>query len=254
MLGGCGTASSTSSSASAPILSLSHVGNDSTSTFEIPTTGTTVARWAYNCGHIFGHFKADLLDAAGDSSQIASNTGRKATGSKDLSQTVGPGYHIAVDSTCRWRILVGPDAPRRPLAYPAPLYVTPTPIPPTATPAPTDTPIPTDAPTPPWYPQGYQLYFKDPSIAWKWDNSVSKCQDAYSVQGEYCWGMRVVTENGCQSSIYAEVNILQGQTVIDYSNDTLAALAPGQVGELAFKAFENTSSELQAQLNQINCY
>jgi hypothetical protein len=106
----------------------------------------------------------------------------------------------------------------------------------------------------PWYPKGYNVYDGDPTIAYEWDNRISKCQDNYGVSGEYCWGMKVIAQQGCQSSIYAEISILQGQTAIDYSNDTLAGLEPGQVGELAFQAFENTSGALTGQLKKISCY
>ena len=106
----------------------------------------------------------------------------------------------------------------------------------------------------PWYPKGYNEWPDDPTIAVEWDNHVSGCQDAYSISGEYCWGMRIISQNGCSSSIYAEISILQGQTVIDYSNDTLPGLDPHQVGELAFQAFENSSGNLQGQLKEIDCY
>lgn len=105
----------------------------------------------------------------------------------------------------------------------------------------------------PWYPKGYHPY-GDGTIAFQWDNKISKCQDAYSVSGEYCWGMRIITQRGCPSSVYASISILQGQAAIDFSNDTLAGLDPGQVGELAFQAFENTSSQLTGQLKEIDCY
>lgn len=111
----------------------------------------------------------------------------------------------------------------------------------------------TAADSKPWYPKGYNPY-GDGTIAFEWDNHISKCQDAYGVPGEVCWGMKVITQNGCSSSLYAEISILQGQTAIDYSNDTLGGLEPGQVGELAFRAFENTTSQLTGDLKEIDCY
>ncbi len=114
--------------------------------------------------------------------------------------------------------------------------------------------IVSEAANKPWYPQGYAPYGGDSSIAVKWDNNISKCQDQYGVGGEYCWGMFIISRDGCPSSIYAEISILQGNAVIDYSNDVLSGLDPGQVGELAFKAYENTSGQLTGQLKQVNCY
>jgi hypothetical protein len=106
----------------------------------------------------------------------------------------------------------------------------------------------------PWYPKGWSPAPNDSTIAYTWDNNVQKCQDPYGTDGEYCWGIKVMTQSGCPGSVYADLNILQGSTVIDYSNDTLASLEPGQVGELGFKAFENTSGQLQGQLKEIDCY
>ena len=105
----------------------------------------------------------------------------------------------------------------------------------------------------PWYPKGYNPYGNG-MIAFQWDNHISKCQDAYGVPGEVCWGMKVITQNGCPSSVYAQISILQGHTAIDYSNDTLGGLEPGQVGELAFQAFESTTSQLTGDLKEIDCY
>ena len=114
--------------------------------------------------------------------------------------------------------------------------------------------IVSEAANKPWYPQGYEPFSGDPTIAVKWDNSISKCQDQYSINGEYCWGLLIIAQNGCPSSIYAEISILQGGAVIDYSNDVLSGLEPGQVGELAFTAYENTSGQLTGELKQVNCY
>jgi hypothetical protein len=106
----------------------------------------------------------------------------------------------------------------------------------------------------PWYPQGYYPAPGEESIAWRWDDNVTGCRDGYSIEGEYCWGMRVIARDGCPSSLYASINIIQGSTVIDFSNDTLNGLEPGQTGELAFKAFENTTATLSGHLKEINCY
>lgn len=104
----------------------------------------------------------------------------------------------------------------------------------------------------PWYPAGYSEF--DDNVAFKWDNNVPKCNQDNSLDGSYCWGMLILTRHGCPSSLYAEINITQGSTVIDFSNDTLGSLSSGEVGELGFQAYENTSGTLEGQLKTVDCY
>jgi hypothetical protein len=104
----------------------------------------------------------------------------------------------------------------------------------------------------PWYPAGYSQF--NANIAFKWDNNVSKCDQNDAIDGSYCWDMLVITRHGCSSTLYAELNIMEGSTVLDFSNDTLGTLAPGQVGELGFQAYENTSGTLEGQLKTVDCY
>jgi hypothetical protein len=103
----------------------------------------------------------------------------------------------------------------------------------------------------PWYPLDYSPSPNDDSVAYRWDNDIGKCQsESYG----YCWGMHVLTRDGCPSSLYAEISILSGDTVISYANDTLSGLQPGDEGELAFVSYESGYGQLQGRLTEINCY
>lgn len=65
--------------------------------------------------------------------------------------------------------------------------------------------------------------------------------------------MRVISRDGCPSSLYAEINVLSGDTVIGYANDTVGSLDPGDVAELAFQSFEDGYGTLSGRLKEINC-
>ena len=99
----------------------------------------------------------------------------------------------------------------------------------------------------PWYPRGFTGY--GDGLAWEWiDNNDCGYSDGY------CWGIWLVSRDGCPSGVYAEVNIKSGGVVIDYSNDSLGSLAANDVAKLDFVAFEDGYGTLTAQITDINCY
>jgi len=74
----------------------------------------------------------------------------------------------------------------------------------------------------PWYPVGYNESPDDPNLAWKWVNAYSDC---YSCS---YWHVKVIANNTCPTGLYAEINILNGESVVDWTNDTVPYLAPGK--------------------------
>ena len=101
----------------------------------------------------------------------------------------------------------------------------------------------------PWYPEGFNEYDDDAEIAWRWlDNGEYSC--AY---GDHCWGMVVIARNGCPSSLYAEITVLDsGGTNIGFTNDTTSGLGAGQKANLVFEDF--TPGAKSARLAKISCY
>ena len=99
----------------------------------------------------------------------------------------------------------------------------------------------------PWYPKGFTEYKGD--IAWRWlERGEFNCS-----YGDHCWGMLVVAKNGCPSSLYAEITILDGSgSNVGYTNDTTSGLSPGQQAKLIFEDF--TSGADSARLGEISCY
>ena len=99
----------------------------------------------------------------------------------------------------------------------------------------------------PWYPKGFTEYKGE--IAWRWlEHGEFRCS-----YGDHCWGMLVVAKNGCPSSLYAEITILDGSgSNVGYTNDTTSGLSPGQQAKLIFEDF--TPGADSARLGEISCY
>lgn len=97
----------------------------------------------------------------------------------------------------------------------------------------------------PWYPDGYVE--TTPGLAWKWSDGGS-CK--FSSWG--CWHMNVIAKDGCQSGLYAAINIVDtAGTVVGYTNDSLPGLAPMQKARLEFT---NTTDYRSAQFQELKCY
>jgi hypothetical protein len=99
----------------------------------------------------------------------------------------------------------------------------------------------------PWYPPGW--FEESDGVAFEWVQD-NKC----GYESAYCWGITVVSRDGCPNGVYAELNILDGDgTVIDYANDSLGSLDSQQRGRLDFTSFERGYGELKATVTEIRC-
>ena len=97
----------------------------------------------------------------------------------------------------------------------------------------------------PWYPNGYNQYYEDSNLAWKWYRTSCNL-------GDSCWHMKVIAEAGCYNGLYGEINILDGSGgIIDYSNDTVPRLGGGQVAVLEFSTYDSNAST--GQLARLSC-
>jgi hypothetical protein len=95
----------------------------------------------------------------------------------------------------------------------------------------------------PWYPRGFTEY--SDAVAYQW---VSGSCDYFFK----CSNMEVVTQYGCDSSLYVEANVMSGDVVVGYTNDTTGALAPGQRARLTFTITEDEGQSVR--LSEISCY
>lgn len=98
----------------------------------------------------------------------------------------------------------------------------------------------------PWYPDGYQEWSGDSTLAWKWTSGTCEL-------GDYCWHVQVITEFGCSSSLYGELNLLDGSdNVIGYTNDLSGSLGPNARVILEFSTYEQGVSS--GRLTELSCY
>jgi hypothetical protein len=84
-----------------------------------------------------------------------------------------------------------------------------------------------------WIPGGFNQW--SDNIAWRWaEKGEFKCK-----YGESCWGMFVVSKEGCPNSLYAEINLYDSTgTNIGYTNESLSSLAPYEKGKMVFDTFD----------------
>ncbi|NBQ97719.1 MAG: hypothetical protein EBT26_03385 [Microbacteriaceae bacterium] len=97
----------------------------------------------------------------------------------------------------------------------------------------------------PWYPEGYKESPDDSNMAWKWARGIS-CS-----YGDSCWHVKVISAVTC-TDVYAEINIMDSSgSIIDWTNDTLGYLAPGNVGTLEFRTYNDYAQT--GSLTKLHC-
>lgn len=100
-----------------------------------------------------------------------------------------------------------------------------------------------------WAPKSFSQY--DEKIAYKFTTAKgsSPCQDC-----NY-WKITVIANYGCTDGVYAELNMMDSSgTVIDWSNDSIPYLGPGQKAVLTFKNYPWDSNLETGQLTKLTCY
>ncbi len=105
-------------------------------------------------------------------------------------------------------------------------------------------------PEPQWWPDGY--FPLGSNVAFRW---VDPTGDPCGRSACIFWRAEVVTKTGCPSGVYAKINILEGDNVVSWTNDTLAALSPDQVGKLTFTKYGmgNRGWNYEAEVVELNC-
>ncbi|NBO55335.1 MAG: hypothetical protein EBU84_12260 [Actinobacteria bacterium] len=100
----------------------------------------------------------------------------------------------------------------------------------------------------PWYPERFNEYEDDAEIAWRRLGSGQYCC-AYS---DHCWGMVVIARNGCSSSLYSEISVLDsGGTNIGFTNDTTSDMGSGQKANLVFEDFMPGAKSARLEKNRL---
>jgi len=102
---------------------------------------------------------------------------------------------------------------------------------------------------PAWWPSDL-LGHEGDLTAWRW---LKKSEFDCTYSDVSCWGMKVITRDGCPSSLYVELSILDSSgTAIGYTNDTVGSVAARQEAKLVFDTFEEDAEK--ARLAEISCY
>lgn len=102
------------------------------------------------------------------------------------------------------------------------------------------------APAAAWQPAGFSLT-TDQDVAYRWlGDSEFECEIV-----DHCWGMFVVSKNGC-SSLYVELAILDDAgNNVGYTNDLASGVAAGQQAKLVFPNLETGASK--ARISKVTC-
>lgn len=101
-----------------------------------------------------------------------------------------------------------------------------------------------------WNPSGYTVVSPSDGIAMRWlEDNEFDCD----YQGDWCWGMEVISRWGCPSSLYVEISIKNKSGVnIGWTNDTAQGLGAGQKAQLIFGTYESQAET--ASLAEVSCY
>lgn len=101
----------------------------------------------------------------------------------------------------------------------------------------------------PWYPRGFDEY--EDGLAYRFvDGATSPCYSSC-----FYWTIEVTSLYGCSDGLYAELNISQGNRVVDWTNDTLPSLAAGQVAQLQMVTYSSSvNSNSRGELVTLRCY
>jgi len=100
----------------------------------------------------------------------------------------------------------------------------------------------------PWHPRGFYEYRQ--GLAYRFvEGGSDPCYASCSY-----WTIEVISQDGCRGGLYAEMNISQGNRVVDWTNDTLPRLGPGQIAQLQMVTYSSAvSSGSTGELVTLRC-
>jgi len=99
----------------------------------------------------------------------------------------------------------------------------------------------------PWYPRGYFELVDGLAGKWNTFSGSSPCYDCSF------WKMLVVSRDGCPGGVYVEINISQGGTVVDWTNDSLSQLNSGRKGQMIFENYPFVPNA-KGEVSDASCY
>jgi len=87
-------------------------------------------------------------------------------------------------------------------------------------------------------------------LAWKWTDADQG--DCKSYQ-DGCFGITVMSKDGCPGGIYIEVAVLEGGVVVDRANEITAGLDPRQQARAVLSPPGGTQAGAKAKLTDLSC-
>jgi hypothetical protein len=102
-----------------------------------------------------------------------------------------------------------------------------------------------------WWPTGFQKFNKD--VAYRFITDSYRGDPCGYSECSY-WVVEVVSRSGCSDGLYGKLNILRDGRIVDWTNDNLAGISVGQVGELMFKSYGLGGGSYSGEIVEFNCY
>lgn len=99
----------------------------------------------------------------------------------------------------------------------------------------------------PWYPEGFSEYSTNLAYRWSTNEGGWPCTNCSF------WKMTVLAKNGCPYGLYGEIDILRGGSIVDWTNDFVNYLGPGETVIMNYVRYPYNSS-LVASLVELSCY
>jgi len=96
----------------------------------------------------------------------------------------------------------------------------------------------------PWYPRDFSGWNDNLALRWVDDPAC----DYFS-----CSQLIVLTRDGCPTGLYVEANFKSNGTVVDYGNDALGSLDPGESAILTLTSTSEYGG-LTTVITEVNCY
>jgi hypothetical protein len=100
-----------------------------------------------------------------------------------------------------------------------------------------------------WIPSNFGTFSGDNNVAYRWlENDEFDCG-----YGDSCWGIMIMSKQGCPNGLYAELSILDRDDVqVGYTNDSVGSALPLQKTKMIFETFEDSAHS--ARVSDISCY
>ena len=101
-----------------------------------------------------------------------------------------------------------------------------------------------------WLSPDFNLWTDDSNVGWRW---LKKNEYKCTSSADACWGMMLMAKEGCSSSLYVELSILDRNEIqIGFANDFVTSALRMQKSKMIFESFDESADT--ARISKISCY